>query len=185
MSPRERLLEATLTYVASHGVADLTLRRLAAAIGTSHRMLVYHFGSKEGLLIAVVHAMEERQRDLLAGLDAAGLSPADQARELWRRLTDPSMAPYERLFFELYGRALQGGPYETFLDGIVEKMVTPMTAMLTAHGVPEATAAVRARLGVAVVRGLLLDLLATGDHEATDAAMDLFLTAYENSTLTG
>lgn len=57
-SPRERLLAAAVEHVAAHGVGDLSLRRLAAALGTSHRMLVYHFGSREGLLVEVVREVE-------------------------------------------------------------------------------------------------------------------------------
>jgi AcrR family transcriptional regulator len=186
MSARERLLAATLAHVAEHGVADLSLRTLAAAIGTSHRMLIYHFGSKEGLLVAVVQAMEERQRQILSGLDRQGLPPAEQAREIWRRLTDPAMAPYERLFFELYGQALQGRAHTTaLLDGIVEDMVRPLARMLVDHGFPPDAAATRARLGVAVVRGLLLDLLATGDRAGVDAAMEMFIAAYENAPAAG
>jgi hypothetical protein len=44
---------------------------------------------------------------------------------------------------------------------------------------PPALARARARLGVAVTRGLLLDLLATGDRAGVDAAMDEFIDAYE------
>lgn len=57
--PRERLLEAAIHYVMSRGVSDLSLREIAAAIGTSHRMLIYHFGSKEGLFVAIIRAVEE------------------------------------------------------------------------------------------------------------------------------
>jgi AcrR family transcriptional regulator len=56
---RERLLAAAVDHAMRDGIADLSLRELAAAIGTSHRMLLYHFGSREGLLIAVVQAVEE------------------------------------------------------------------------------------------------------------------------------
>ena len=58
---RERLLEATMDYVRKNGVGDLTLRQLAAAVGTSHRMLVYHFGSKEGLFVEVIRSVEAEQ----------------------------------------------------------------------------------------------------------------------------
>jgi AcrR family transcriptional regulator len=44
------------------GIADLSLRELAAAIGTSHRRLLYHFGSREGLLVAIARAVEEAER---------------------------------------------------------------------------------------------------------------------------
>ena len=62
--PRARLLAAAIEYLQARGISELSLRELAAAIGTSHRMLIYHFGSKEGLLVAVVQAVEEQQRAL-------------------------------------------------------------------------------------------------------------------------
>ena len=51
-SPRDRLLSALVEYAAAHGLADASLRELAAAVGTSHRMLLYHFGSREGVVAA-------------------------------------------------------------------------------------------------------------------------------------
>src|SRR5690606_17785178 len=112
-SARQRLLAAAVEYVATHGVGDLSLRQLAAGIGTSHRMLLYHFGSREGLLQAVVHEVEQRQRQALAGLweeaSRSGVDPATVTWQFWRRLSDPALWPLERLFFELYGRSLAGG----------------------------------------------------------------------------
>ena len=55
-SPRDTLLRAALAHVVERGLADLSLRTLAEGIGTSHRMLIYHFGSKEGLVAEVVKA---------------------------------------------------------------------------------------------------------------------------------
>ncbi len=179
--PKQRLLDAAMDHVAAHGVGDLSLRQLAAALGTSHRMLIYHFGSKDGLLVEVVRTMEARQRAVLADLDDdLGTTPAELSRELWRRLTDPAVAPYERLFFELYGQALQGRPGTTqLLDGIVDSWVDPVARSAEARGVPAAEARAHARLGVAVTRGLLLDLLATGDRTGVDAAMESFLARYD------
>src|SRR5260221_4702203 len=62
MDPKTILLEKTMSYVSKYGVADLTLRQLAEAVGTSHRMLVYHFGSKEGLVTEGVREVERRER---------------------------------------------------------------------------------------------------------------------------
>ncbi|HTA04061.1 MAG TPA: helix-turn-helix domain-containing protein, partial [Streptosporangiaceae bacterium] len=61
-SARDRLLAAAVAIATQGGIADLSLRELAAAIGTSHRMLLYHFGSREGLLAAVTLAVEEAER---------------------------------------------------------------------------------------------------------------------------
>src|SRR3954464_4293189 len=107
--PKQQLLERALGYLAEHGIGDISLRQLAAALGTSHRMLIYHFGSKEGLLVAVVNEVERRQRTPIAALETdMDLPVAEVVRRMWRQLSDPSMWPHERLFFELYGQALQG-----------------------------------------------------------------------------
>src|SRR3954447_10590366 len=178
-SARERLLAAAMEHVAEHGVGDLTLRGLAAALGTSHRMLIYHFGSREGLLIEVIRAIEAQQRAALAEmLLDADASTADTMRRMWHRLADPALWPNERLFFELYAQALQGTPHALpLLDGIVDRWVEPLTRIGVASGLPEADARAEARLGIAVTRGLLLDLLATGDREAVDAAMERYVAA--------
>ena len=51
---REELAEGALDYALRRGVADLTLRPLAAALGTSDRMLLYHFDSRDDLVLAVI-----------------------------------------------------------------------------------------------------------------------------------
>src|SRR3954468_14915251 len=160
---RERLLAAAMEHVAQHGVGELSLRALAAALGTSHRMLSYHFGSREGLLIEVIRTVEAQQRAALAELlEDQDAAPADTMRRMWRRVADPALWPNERLFFEVYAQALQGSPHALpLLDGIVDAWVEPLAA-LVAPGRPREEAWAEARLGVAVVRGLLLDLLATG-----------------------
>jgi AcrR family transcriptional regulator len=148
---RERLLAAAVRHALDAGIADLSLRQLAAAIGTSHRMLLYHFGSREGLLVAVTQEVEEQQRAALLG---SGTSPQD-ARRSWEHLSDPRMWPQERLFFELYAYALRGRPgTEGFLDGIVESWVAPVAAALVEAGADERTARADARLAVAYERFL-------------------------------
>ena len=176
---RERLLAAAMDYVAEHGVGDLSLRGLAAALGTSHRMLSYHFGSREGLLIEVIRTVEAQQRAGLATLLLdENASPAEVMRRAWQGVADPALWPNERLYFEIYTQALQGHPHaQPLLDGIVDLWVEPLARILVAEGRTEAEARAEARLGVAVTRGLLLDLLATGDREAVDAAMERYIAA--------
>ncbi|MEN3608459.1 TetR/AcrR family transcriptional regulator [Plantactinospora sp. ZYX-F-223] len=178
---RGELLSRVVDRMAEQGVSALSLRRLAADLGTSHRMLIYHFGSKEGLLVEVVREVESRQRAKLASLefDPAD-SPADVIRSMWRRLADPALWPYERLFFELYGQAVQGYPGTTaLLEGVVDSWLDLNVELAARRGVPAELARTHARLGLAVVRGLLLDLLATGDRAGTDAALEAFAAGYE------
>ncbi len=182
---KSRLLAAVIDRLTEHGLGEESLRGLAAAIGTSHRMLIYHFGSKTGLLIEVVREMERRQLVSIAELETElaadpALGVSELIRRYWLRVSDPAMWPAERLFYELYGQALQGRDGTTpFLDNIVESMVGPLTEFTLRHGSPPAEARADARLGVAVTRGLLLDLLATGDREGVDAAMERYIAASE------
>src|SRR5918911_4044738 len=181
---REKLLAAVIDYVATHGLGDLSLREVAAAIGTSHRMLIYHFGSREGLLVAVVQAVEGAQRAFLAELAADLSRPLEEVMlTLWQRLADPSLWPNERLFFEIYALALQRRPGTAgFLDGIVDSWVEPMVEYARQRGLDPEVARVDARLAVAVCRGLLLDLLATGNRAAVDAAVERYRAQYEAVT---
>ena len=180
-TPKEKALAAVVGVALADGIADKSLRAIAEAAGTSHRMLIHHFGSREGLLVAVIQEVEARQRAALSDLSgdlaaAPGDEPVDLGPIFWERLRSPELAPQERLFFEVYGQALQGRRWaRPLLDGIVENWVGPVAAMLeAAAGVSPETARVIARLYVAVGRGLLLDVLATGDDQEVDAAMRYF-----------
>jgi AcrR family transcriptional regulator len=180
---RAQLLDAALDHVAAHGIADLSLRGLGAAIGVSHRMLIHYFGSKEQLLVEIVRASERRQRDVLSRLHLEpGLAPVDVARLLWQQLANPRLAGQERLFFEICGHALRGRPEAVpVLEGLVTDWLEPLVAAEVGAGTEPATARNRARLGLATVRGLLLDLLATGDRAGVDSAMEEFLRLYYGS----
>jgi AcrR family transcriptional regulator len=179
---RQRLLEAIIAHVQRSGISDLSLRELASAVGTSHRMLIYHFGSREGVLVAVVQAVEAAQRAFLAELLAGEpeLAPTEALRTMWRRFADPSLWPNERLFFELYGQALQCRPGTVgLLDGIIDTWLEPMSEYAVARGRDPASTRAEVRLSIAVVRGLLLDLLATHDRAAVDAALERYIEQYE------
>jgi len=180
-TPRQKLLEAAITHVTEHGLGDLSLRALAGELHTSHRMLIFHFGSKEQLWSEIVHTVEQRQRAQLAELIPDPSQPTREALwTWWKHISDPALWPSERLFFELYGQALQGREHAAeFLDGIVEDWVEPIAQASIAAGAPETLARAHARLGVAATRGLLLDLLATGEVDRVDDAMRAFIDLYE------
>ncbi|MFL6121143.1 TetR family transcriptional regulator [Actinophytocola sp.] len=164
---RADLLDRVIAYLADAGVGDRSLRQIAAGAGTSHRMLIYHFGTRDGLLVEVVRAVEERQRVALAALRSR--TPREMALEFWHRLADPALAPYERLFFELYGAALGGQEsVAPVLEGIVTSWLADESMFA---GLPLA----QARMALAFSRGALLDLLATGDRDGVDAAVRAFI----------
>ncbi len=163
-----------MEFLAQHGVGNLSLRELAAGVGTSHRMLIYHFGGREELLAAVVGHVEAQQRAALAALAEHITDPVELGRTFWRRLADPSLAPAERLFFEIYANALYGREWtESFRANVITAWSGPVEELFRRIGFSRSEAAVRARVGIALTRGLLLDLLLTGDRRLLDRAADL------------
>lgn len=171
---RDALLQRTIEHYAAHGIGDTSLRSLAEAIGTSHRMLIYHFGSREGLLAAVVAAVELGARETLLRMVEEAIDdpdPLDAGLRYWRLVTDDALV-YGPLFFELSSHAMLGLPHAAALrSSLVTTWLDALTTMWRARGVPARTARTQARLDLAVARGLLHDLLLTGDRRGVDAAM--------------
>lgn len=166
---RDDLLRRVVEAASEGGLARRSLRDLAAQVGTSHRMLIHHFGSRDGLLAAVVESVERDTNQRLAELPA---DPAEAVRASWRRTSDPSLWPIERLFFECYARGAQGErPFDRLVPALVDQTIA---AVSTRSDFRADEGPAMARLGLAVIRGLLLDLVATGDRKATDRALELF-----------
>jgi AcrR family transcriptional regulator len=171
---REALLDRCVAHLMETGFSDLSLREIAAGAGTSHRMLIYHFGTREQLLAAIVGRIEAAQRDALADLLSADDDLREVGRKFWQRISDPALAPAERLFFEVYSHALYRRAWtDEFRATVISAWAKPLSDILVGRGVPAGEAERRARLGIAAARGLLLDLLVTGDREVLDAANEL------------
>src|SRR5579885_3136682 len=102
---RQELLDALVAAFAAGGIGGRSLRDVAAEVGTSHRMLLHHFGSREELLLAIVEEVERRQT---AVLDDLPDDPAGAVAAMWADVRLPHQWPFERLFFECYARAAQG-----------------------------------------------------------------------------
>jgi AcrR family transcriptional regulator len=179
-SSRERLLDSVIEHFIADGLSDQSLRRIAAAVGSSHRMLLYHFGSKDGLLVEVARAVEARTQDRFVAIGEEAAGATDQlVRRMWADVADPALGDFERLFFALYGRALQGDESTLpLLRQDLETWFDATVALAAEAGIPPDVARAHARLGLAVTRGLLLDLLATGDRAGTDAALEIFARRY-------
>jgi len=173
---RAELLDAVVDYTVEHDFSEVSWRPLAAALGISPTTLVHHFGSKEQMLAAILGRLRER---IAADSSRPGERPdlATAARAAWTRTSDPRRWPEFRLFFAVYGRALQAPQqFAEFLDHVVADW---MGALVDAQGpdVDQATAARTATLVIATIRGLQLDLLATGDRaRVQDAAMTFLAT---------
>lgn len=173
------LLEAAYRYALEHGLADLSLRPLAAAIGSSPRVLVFLFGNKDGL----VRALLQRARvDELALLDRLGddtgpigLVPA--VDRVWTWLAAREHRPLLRLWAEAYARSLvePGGAWSGFAEATVRDWLDVLAACQPWQERRGARGATRRTLALAVLRGALLDLLATDEERRVGAALRLQL----------
>jgi AcrR family transcriptional regulator len=173
IEPRAALLEAVIAAITRDGLGARSLRDLARAAGTSHRMLIHHFGSRDGLLVAIVTEVEARQRELLRTLPT---DSDDAIATIWTRVADPSLWPFERLFFECYARGTQGEePFNRLVPALVEDWLALF---------PRGHRRDQARLGLAVIRGLLLDLVATEDPQGVKRAMKQFRQLLANAANT-
>lgn len=164
---RRQLLDALVGEFAAGGIGDRSLRAVADAVGTSHRMLLHHFGSREDMLVAIVEEVERRQMGLLPELPR---DPAGSFTAMWDDLRRSELRASERLFFECYARAAQGEkPFARMVPGAVDGWLREVEEASDSSVDPAL-----ARLGLAVIRGLLLDLVATDDDVGVDAAARAF-----------
>src|ERR1700722_17653572 len=142
---RRQLLDALVDEFAAGGIGDRSLRDVAAAVGTSHRMLLHHFTSRDELLLAIVDEVERRQMRVLSELPTG---PADSFAAMWDILRRPELRPFERLFFECSSRGAQGEePFVRMVPGAVDAWLSEVNA--AAGGTADAALV---RLGLAVTR---------------------------------
>ena len=172
---RAELLDGVVDYTLEHGFADLSWRPVAAALGVSATTLVHRFGTKEQMLQAILGRL--RERILEAAHETLGENPglAASVRATWARVSDPRRGAEFRLFFAVYGQALQAP--EQFADFLEHVVTDWMDILRTAQGpdTDPAEATRTATLVIATLRGLLLDLLATGDRSRIEDAAQSFL----------
>jgi len=165
---RTELLEAAYGYVLRHGLAAMSLRPLAEAVGSSPRVLLFLFGSKDGLVRALLGRSRLAELELLDEVRAGGGDAAEAVMRLWGFLAAPEHRGLLRLWAEGYGRSLvePDGPWGGFaVEGVHDWLA--LLGGLAGGG----DAAVLATALLAALRGGLLDLLATGDAERTTAAV--------------
>jgi AcrR family transcriptional regulator len=177
---RAELLERITDYVAANGLADLSLRPLAVAVESSPRVLLYYFTSKEDLIAEVLAQLRARQRAVFATLPRNAATYADTVRAAWKLMSAPENERVFRLFFEVYGLALQDPDrYAEFLRGAVDDWIAYLEAPKRDDGYGRRDARAIATMLLAGYRGFLLDLLATGDRARIDRAVRIWILALD------
>jgi AcrR family transcriptional regulator len=179
---RARLLEAAVDLAIGNGASVLSLRPMASALGVTPTTLVHHFGSRDEFLAAIINRVRERiVSDIQIDRDS-DREPADLARAAWAWMSHPSHRQLYRFLFELYGMAL-GEPerFGSFLDRVVEDWLDTLTAARAGTRQEKAAARAQATLGLAVTRGLMLDLVTTGDTKRVNQAFESFAASLETA----
>jgi AcrR family transcriptional regulator len=171
---REELLEKAYGYVLEHGLAGMSLRPLAAAVQSSPRVLLFLFESKDALvraLLARARADEVKLLKQLGAQSSGGLTRA--AGEIWGWLAAAEHRGLLRLWLESYSRSLvePAGPWSGFADATVQDWLALLADAQPAQERDTAAGLQRRTLTLALLRGALLDLLASGDEERTTGAV--------------
>ncbi|MFF4898201.1 TetR/AcrR family transcriptional regulator [Streptomyces sp. NPDC001068] len=190
---RRELLDRVREYVTRNGVTDLSLRPLAKALGTSDRMLLYYFGTKEQMVTEALDIYERRPllrtRALLATVGAP-TSPADLRRfleEVWRQFSDPEVRAALPLYFEIMSASvLHPHRYGSVMRDIVAEWTLLFTTVFRNLGMTEEQAHTQATLLTDASFGLLIAPLADGhwdrSHKAFQALLDLLEPGWRTPT---
>ncbi|MDR7301124.1 TetR/AcrR family transcriptional regulator [Haloactinomyces albus] len=172
---RDELLRRIVGYLETHGIADLSLGPMATELGTSKRMLLYYFGSRENLIHEAIAVSRPHVADLFGPAeDITALR--DAATRLWQAITAGAQQRPIRILFQLLSLApTQPDQYHSLADEAVHAMVDPIAQTYRRLGVADLDAQARATLLVSGLRGLCQDRMITGDIERTDTAAHLLI----------
>jgi AcrR family transcriptional regulator len=178
-SRREELAEAATDHALRNGLIGLSLRPLAAAIGTSDRMLLYHFRDKEDLVATVLRVAGDQAVAEVAALPVVpGVRAAVLA--LWQASSDGLLERCQRLYLQAAALGLLGQePYVSVVREANERWDAALATHLCRAGCPEARARRAALLLDAGFMGLHLDLPVDGDEPAVGQAVADLATAVE------
>ncbi|WP_459195314.1 TetR/AcrR family transcriptional regulator [Nostoc sp. FACHB-892] len=168
---KQELLEQCLSAAIETGALDSSINMIANKIGTSGRMLVYHFGSKQELERQLIGLLETRLRQKLWSFQSVSLVGADCLAEpllkMWSHLTSPDMLGLLKLTMGLNQRAIQGdSETQRFVEQESQKWIDSLfnltndktTALLLFH----------------LFQGAILDFLATGNAQRGQQTIKAF-----------
>ncbi|GAB2620353.1 hypothetical protein Aab01nite_34680 [Paractinoplanes abujensis] len=169
---RDRILDACVDHALIHGLPD-RLEPFVKASGSSTRMLIYHFGTRDALLYETLRRARQRQREFYGKLLSARRDEPYLVtlRHAWQAMTGPEGRPYLRMFGKLREDTEQQ-LWPTFRREATTDWLQPLEDGMRTAGRPEL-----ATLVLAVIRGLIMDIEATGDTPRADRAFDDFLAA--------
>lgn len=162
---KESLLPLLTAHVLTHGLGQASLRPLAQAAGTSDRMLLYHFGTKERLIIDLLSHVAGLYAGAIDAVLAEGERPATRQALMARILdqnADPAFAPFMMLWWEIVGGAARDLPgYRPAAEAMVGELLVWLEGHMPA-GDPDPAGG--ARYLLTVIEGAMM-LAAVGHRE--------------------
>lgn len=173
MGRRDELLEAATDYVLENGLVGLSLRPMAEALGTSDRMLLYHFGTKDDLVAAIMRASNDRSVAHVGGLPVSG-GIREAVLDLWQAVASSTISPCCRMYVEASALGLLGRePYAGVVAELNAEWMAVLAGHLDASGLESQRAKGVARIVDAVFMGLTLDAPVDSAAEQRTAVDDL------------
>jgi AcrR family transcriptional regulator len=172
---RDEVAQAATDYVLEHGLVGLSLRPLAAELGTSDRMLLYHFDGKDDLVATVLRSSNDR-----AVTAIRALPPAADVRSgvlaLWAAVSAPELDRCQRVYVEAAALGLLGRePYVSVVREANTVWIAALADYLAACGMARQRADRAVMLLDAAMMGFQLDLPLDGSHDRSleQAVLDL------------
>jgi AcrR family transcriptional regulator len=168
---REELLAAATEHVLEHGLTGLSLRRIAETAGVSHATLEHHFTSRDRLIVEIV----DRVLSVMFSAPEVSTGDTDPLRAIWTHATSERGRRHIRLFLAITGQSMHQEP--AFAAAVVRSVrfrVDLLADAIERDGLPRPQALAVATAVLGTMRGLLADLLLTGDDERVNAAFDWF-----------
>lgn len=175
LDEKSQLTARLMDYFTRRGFADTTLRPLAADIGSSARMLIYHFGSKERLLAEVLKAMQiELRKSLARLLDQPARSGVRHPplRRMWDWAIEPENLARLKLLYELQ---ILAASHPELYRGYLQRESEDWLDFAMSAMSPERRDPRFAAVCIAVFDGLLLDVITGGDTRQATRALDKFI----------
>ena len=173
---RQALLKAAARHLVDHGIADQSLSDIAAGIGTSARMLIHHFGTRDALVaraleIARQWQLDEAEQYLQPAADAVAV-----LRATWSWLVDDQTLSYFRLFQQIAAlERLQGADAPTNFSAHLGEDWQPLLFRVFEADPRFDDAASFADLTIAFYRGLALDLVHEANRSRHRQAFERFI----------
>jgi AcrR family transcriptional regulator len=171
---KQQLTKQALDYLVTAGASNLSLRPLAAQIGSSSRLLIFHYGTKDGLIKAIVGELHVRLQNAFAEIvrDAKRPTRETPLERFWQWATSDQQIPYIKLLYELQVLALHRPEFhQEGAQSLSAAWIRLIQNELSETKYDAATAT----LFTGIVDGLMLEFLSTGDRKRTTAALEKFV----------